>query len=125
MDKNHTQKKPTQGASLEWAKGCSGKNQSCTTIGFSSGHGSGSRYSFDSYLLNTGAALGQFGHEDSGVFDLDRSRNAARHPVLDALLPTFFLDLDEFGHLGRAAELADQVRVEFDLCLHPRITHHV
>lgn len=85
------------------------------------GHGSGPlhRYVFRSCLRNGGGGFGQFWHEDVRILDLDGSRDATHHPVLDTLRPAPLVNGYQLRNLGRPPKAADQFSV-MRRCSHDR-----
>jgi hypothetical protein len=65
-------------------------------------------YRIGSWWRSVGGGLGQFGHKNMRVFDLDRSRNAARHPVLHSLGSTSLINRNQLSNLGWASKASDQ-----------------
>ena len=102
--------------------GCTGSREETTLAGWpvlmavgveNSGHSSDPlwRYVFSSRLRGTYVGLCQFWHEKMRVLDLDGSRYAPRHPVLDALCAAPLVNRNQLRDLGRPPKSADQFSV--------------
>lgn len=70
------------------------------------GHGAGGllRYGFSSWLRSVYEGWSQFWHENRRVFHLDLVGYSTDGPVLDTLHAAVFLQAEQLGYLGWAAE---------------------